>query len=141
MLKKTVEYFDYDNNKRTETLYFNLNQSELIEIAMDLPDSVSKSVGDDPTKIDEKQAAAAVIDALGKKGVVKFIKDILLKSYGIKSEDGRRFQKSEKISNEFAQTIAFDTIYMELMANDNAASDFINAVIPATVVEKMTISK
>lgn len=139
MLKRTVEYYDYDDNKRTETLYFNLTQTELVEFAMDLPDGVSKTIGNDPNKIDQEKAAISVINALGQKGVVDFIKKLLLKSYGIKSEDGRRFQKSEEISKEFSETLAFDKIFMELMENDKAASDFVNAIIPKDLIEKMPV--
>lgn len=139
MLKKTVTYFDFDDNERTETLYFNLTQSELVEIAVDLPDAVSGVIDGDPTKMDRDAVAVGLVERLGQKGVMGFIKDLLLKSYGIKSADGRRFEKSEEISREFSQTIAFDTIFMELMGDDKAAADFVNGVIPAKVIENMNI--
>lgn len=141
MIKKTVHYFDYDNNERTETLYFNLNQSELIEVALDIPDDVSETVGNDPSKFDKDVVAKGLVEKMGQKGIMGFVKDLLLKSYGIKSEDGRRFIKSKEISEEFSQTIAFDTIFMELMSDDNAAADFVNNVIPASVIEKMPFMK
>ena len=137
MIKKTVTYFDYDNNERTETLYFNLNQSELIEVALDIPDDVSKTVENDPSKFDKEVVATGLVEKMGQKGIMGFVKDLLIKSYGIKSEDGRRFIKTPELATEFSQTIAFDTIFMELMANDKAAADFVNGVIPANVIEKM----
>lgn len=137
MIRKTVTYFDYDNNERTETLYFNLNQSELVEIAMDIPDDVSTTVGSDPEKFDKEVVAKGLVEKMGQKGIMGFVKDLLLKSYGIKSEDGRRFIKTPAIREEFSQTVAFDTVFMELMADDKAAADFVNGVIPANVIEKM----
>lgn len=141
MLKKTVQYTDFDGNDRTEELYFNLTQTELVEMAMELPDGIADSVGSDPTKIDENAAAVKLMEALGDKGVLSFIKNLLLKSYGIKSEDGRRFEKSEKISTEFSQTLAFDTILMDLMSNDVEAANFVNNVIPSKLVDKINNGK
>lgn len=141
MIKKTVTYFDFDNNERTETHYFNLNQNELIEIAMDIPDDVSKTVGSDPSQFDKEAVAIGLIEKMGQKGIMGFVKDLLLKSYGIKSEDGRRFIKNPQLREEFSQTIAFDTIFMELMADDKAAADFVNGVLPANVIEKMPFAK
>ena len=137
MIKKTVTYFDFDNNERTETHYFHLNQSELIEIALDIPDDVSKTVGNDPNNFDKEAVATGLIEKMGQKGIMGFVKDLLVKSYGIKSEDGRRFIKTPELREEFSQTIAFDTIFMELMKDDNAAADFVNGVVPANVIEKM----
>lgn len=141
MIKKTVTYFDYDNNERTETLYFNLNQNELIEVALDIPDDVSETVGNDPTKFDKDAVANGLVEKMGQKGIMGFVKDLLIKSYGIKSEDGRRFIKTPAMAEEFSQTVAFDTIFMELMSDDKAAADFVNGVIPANVIEKMPFMK
>jgi hypothetical protein len=56
--------------------------------------------------------------------------DIILKSYGVKSADGRTFQKSEAISQEFMWTNAFDKLFVELSTNADAAAAFINAIVP-----------
>lgn len=136
MLKKTVTYVDFNDNERTETLYFHLTQTELVEMAMEMPDGVSDAVGTDPSKVDEG-AAAKLMDTLGGKGILDFIKKLLLKSYGVKSEDGRRFEKSEELSKEFSQTLAFDAIIMELMSNEEAATNFVMAVIPKNAADKI----
>lgn len=136
MIKKTVNYVDFDGNARTEVLHFNLTKTELVEIAMDLPDGLSESIGNDPNKIDEKTAISKVMESLGNKGILDFIKKLVLKSYGIKSPDGRRFEKSEEISREFSQTLAFDNVIMELMTGDNAAVNFMNGLIPTDVLNK-----
>ena len=137
MLKKTVNYVDFDGNNRTEDLYFNLTRTELIEVAMDLPEAVNEVVGDDPAKMSDEAAAQRLLGALGGKGIIEFIKKIVLKSYGIKSADGRRFEKSEAITTEFSQTLAYDTVMTEMLTNETAASNFINAVIPSEMVNKI----
>lgn len=136
MIKRTVTYEDFDGNQRTEELHFNLTQVELTEMAMDLPEGFLNSV-EDPSKVDGNAAAAKLAESLGGKGIFDFIKKLVLKSYGIKSEDGRRFQKSEELSNEFAQTLAFDAMIMELMQDDQVAAEFVNGVIPAKLADKL----
>lgn len=136
MLKKTITYNDFDGNERVETHYFNLTKTELVEIAFNLPDGLTDEVGTDASKVTE-QAAMQLVEKLGKDGVFKFIKDLMLKSYGIKSPDGKRFEKSEEISKEFSQTLAFDAMFMEFMTNDVAAANFLNSIIPAEMVNNI----
>lgn len=137
MFTKTVNYEDFLGNERSETVYFHLSQNEIMEFAMELPSEVSEAVGDDPSKMDEEAAAVKIAQAIGNKGIVDFLKKLILRAYGVPSEDGRRFEKSEKLSNEFSQTVVYDEILMELMTDDEAAAAFINKVIPAKLIKKM----
>lgn len=136
MLTKTVKYKDFDGNERIENLQFHLSKVELIEMSLDLPDGVSEVIGNDPNNIDET-AAMRILETLGGKGVLDFIKKLLLKSYGIKSADGRSFEKSEELSRKFSQTLAFDELVMELMSNEELAANFVNSIIPADAADKM----
>lgn len=133
MLAKTITYNDYDNNERTETLYFNMNKMELTEFAADLPDDVFKNV----SGVKSIQDVANVVNKMGSRGIIKFIKELVLRSYGVKSEDGRRFIKSKELSEEFSQTIAYDMFMSELMSDDNAASNFVNGLIPASMAGEL----
>ena len=133
MLAKTITYNDYDNNERTETLYFNMNKMELTEFAADLPDDVFKNV----SGVKTIQDVANVANKMGSKGIIKFIKELVLRSYGVKSEDGRRFIKSKELSEEFSQTIAYDMFMSELMSDDKAASNFVNGLIPASMAGEL----
>lgn len=140
MLKKTVTYVDFNEKNQVEDCYFNLTKTELMEMAMDLPEGVSESMGDNPDKIDEDKAVGKLMETLGSKGILNFIKELVLKSYGVKSEDGRRFIKVDEngkpLSIEFAQTMAFEAIMDEFMSDDQAASNFVNGVIPAALADK-----
>lgn len=133
MLAKTITYNDYDNNERTETLYFNMNKMELTEFAADLPDDVFKNV----SGVKSIQDVAKVANKMGSRGIIKFIKELVLRSYGVKSEDGRRFIKSKELSEEFSQTIAYDMFMSELMSDDKAASNFVNGLIPASMAGEL----
>ena len=136
-LKKKITYTDFNGNERTEDHYFNLTKTELTEIALGLPDGMDES---EITEANE-QAAMTIIDKLGKDGVFKFIKELILKSYGIKSSDGKRFQKSEEISKEFSETLAFDQFFMELMTDDVKAAEFVNSIIPKDVANGIQTKK
>ena len=135
MLKKTVNYEDFDGNKRTEDLYFNLTKLEATEFALDLPDEITDEVVKEGASAANMEAATRIVQKLGGKGIIDYIRKLVLKSYGVKSEDGKRFIKSEEISTEFSQTMAFDNLMMELLTDDNAASNFITAVIPSDLAE------
>ena len=134
MLKKTVTYRDYDSNERTETLWFNMNRFELTEFAAELPDDLFKSL----SGAINMETVSRIANEMGSKGVIDFIKNLVLKSYGEKSDDGRRFKKSPELSEEFSQTIAFDTFMSELLSDDNAAANFVNSIIPADMAEKLS---
>ena len=138
MLKKTVNYTDLDGKAVSEELCFHMTQTELMSIALGLPDEVTGSLSDttDPNKVDE-DAAKKVLAALGGKGVFEFIKELVLKAYG-KRVNGTNFRKTEEITEDFKYSLAYDAVVTELLANDKAAADFVNAVIPADIVNKMT---
>ena len=132
MLKKTLTYKDFEDRDVTETFYFNLTQTELISVALGLPD-----VDETTATTDVRTVGVKLLEKLGGEGVFDFIKDLVAKSYGVKSADGKRFIKTPEQTEEFKQTLAYDTIVMELLNDDNAASEFVNHIIPASVLEKM----
>ena len=117
MLKKTVTYTDYNGSERTEDFYFNLTKAEIMEMELTTVGGLSAMI--------EKIVAA-------KDGptIIKTFKDLVLKAYGEKSADGRRFIKSPEIAEAFSQTEAYSQIFMELATDDEAAAKFVNGVIP-----------
>lgn len=117
MLKKTITYTDYNGVERTEDFYFNLTKAEVMEMEMSTSGGLSEMIN----KIVATQDAPAII---------KIFKDIILKSYGEKSLDGKKFVKSEELSNAFSQTEAYSVLFMELATDTEAASNFINAIVP-----------
>lgn len=120
MIKKTVTYRDYNDVERTEDFFFNLTQAELMEIEM----STSGGLVEMINRIVSAQDAPAII---------KIFKELILKAYGIKSPDGKRFEKNDKIRAEFEQTQAYSQIFMELATDADAASKFVNGIIPANI--------
>lgn len=125
MLKKTITYTDYNGSERTEDFYFNLSKAEIMEMEM----SISGGLAEMITKIVAAQDAPAII---------KIFKDLVLKAYGEKSPDGKRFIKSDEITTAFSQTEAYSQLFMELATDADAASKFVNGIIPADMAQKVT---
>ena len=124
MLKKTITYTDYDGNERKEDFYFNLNKAEIMEMEM----STSGGMAEMLQKIVDSQDAPAIIKAF---------KELVLKSYGQKSPDGKRFIKNAALREEFEQTEAYSQIFMELATNAEEAAKFVNAIIPNDVAKEL----
>ena len=120
MLKKTVTYVDYNGIERTEDFYFNLSKAEVAEMELSVEGGFSKMVED-------------VIKSKDNVKIVNIFKQMVLKAYGEKSADGRRFVKSEEIAQAFAQTEAYSEIFMELALNSDAAAAFVNGILPANL--------
>lgn len=117
MIKKTITWVDYDGNKRTEDFYFNLNQAEMVLMEVGEKGGFEKML----KRIIAEEDAKKIID---------IFKELVLKAYGQKTPDGRRFVKSKELSKEFEETEAYVQIFMELATDANAASDFVNGIVP-----------
>lgn len=117
MLKKKITYTDFDGNERTEEFYFNLTKAEISEMELTTEGGLS-------TKLKRIAASKDVPE------LYSAFKGIILKAYGIKSDDGRRFIKNEKLSEEFTQTAAYSELMMSFLQEENAASDFVNLLLP-----------
>ena len=117
MLKKTITYTDYNNVERTEDVYFNLTKAELMEMEMGAVGGLSGMI--------EK-----IVSAKDAPAIIKVFKELVLKAYGEKSADGKRFIKSKEISDAFSQTEAYSQLFMELATDADAASKFVNGIAP-----------
>ncbi len=124
MLKKTIKYTDYNGVERTEDFYFNLNKAEIMEMQL-------TTVGGLDAYLKK------IISAQDMPTLMRIFKDLVLKSYGVKSDDGRRFIKNEKLREEFEQTEAYSILYMELSTDADAAAAFVNGIIPADVAKQL----
>jgi hypothetical protein len=129
MLKRDITYEDFDGDKITETFYFNLTKSEIIELEVGYKGGL-------------QEALQAIIKADDKKRLIEEFKRIILMSYGMRSEDGKRFIKSDDLREAFSQTAAYDELFMELATNEDSAATFIKGIIPkdfAKEVEKAEV--
>ncbi len=121
MIKKTIKYTDYNGTEREEPFWFNLTKAELMEMEMGTTGGLAEMI----QKIVETQDAPAII---------KIFKDLVLKAYGEKSADGRRFIKigpdGVALSVGFSQTEAYSQLFMELATDADKAAEFVKGIIP-----------
>ena len=128
MLKQTVTYTDFDDVQHTETLYFNISKSELLaNIA--LKDRLEKTAA-----MLQGVSRDLTVDEI--KEVVELVKIFMKISYGIRSEDGRRFKKNDQIWEEFTETAAYDEFFMSLFTEPNKAVEFLMNVVPKDLREQ-----
>ena len=121
MYKKTINYTDFDGNPRSEDFYFNLTKAEMVK--MELKANGMQAMLKRITESEDSYRVAEVIE------------DIICRSYGEKSLDGKRFVKSQEIMDAFKATDAYSELFMELMQNAESASAFVNGIMPADLRE------
>ena len=127
MLSKKIKYVDYNGVERDETFLFNLSKAELMEMELGTTGGL--------TEIIKK-----IIETKDQPSIIKIFKDLILKAYGEKSADGKRFIKMDEngqpLSRKFAETEAYSVLFMELATDDAKAAEFVNGIIPPDVAEK-----
>lgn len=130
MYKKTIEYNDYNGVARKEDHFFNLSKAEITEMEMSVDGGFAEKI----QKIVQAQNAPAIIEVF---------KDLILKAYGVKSDDGRRFMKVDpttgiKYADMFAETEAYSILFMELAMDADKAAEFINGIVPSDMRQTST---
>lgn len=124
MLKKTITYTDYNGNERTEDFYFNLSKAEIMEMEMSTTGGLAEMI-------------TRIVAAQDQPAIIKIFKDLVLKAYGEKSADGKRFVKSDEIAAGFSQTEAYSILFMELATDADAAAKFVNGIVPADMSKQL----
>lgn len=117
MLKKTITYTDYDGNSRTEDFYFNLNKAEIAEMEASEIGGLSNLL-------------KKIVAERNNKKIIELFKELILRAYGEKSPDGKRFVKNQELRDAFCQTEAYSELFMELAGNAEAAAAFVNGITP-----------
>lgn len=116
MYKKVIEYTDYNGTPRKETFYFNYSKAELLKKELSTQAGIEEFI---------KMLIATKDNAK----IVQIFNDLILDSYGIKSEDGTRFIKTKELRDAFEQSEAFSELFIEIVSNTDAQVEFINGVV------------
>ena len=123
MLKKTITYTDLYDNEVTEDFYFNLTEAEIATL------EISKNGG-------YAEYLQNIVNAQDGEEIANQLKSIVLKAYGKPSEDGKRFVKSEQLSEEFYQTNAYSELIMSFFRDAKEAAAFMVGVMPKKIREQ-----
>lgn len=124
MLAKTIEYEDFNGLMRKETFYFHLSEAELMEMELTTEGGLTATY-------------QKIVDAKDVPSLVKIFKDLIFKSYGEKSADGRQFNKSEALSLAFSHTNAYNKLFMELAMDSEKAANFLKGIMPDNISSEM----
>lgn len=125
MLKKTVTYTDFNGDEITEDVFFNLSRAELLEMELSTPGGFGKYLERIAKEEDQKE-------------MIQEFKKLILASYGVRSEDGKKFLKSDKLREEFESSEAYSEVFMALVSDENAAADFFSGIVPKKLVDEVT---
>lgn len=126
MLEKKIKFTDYDDNVREEVHYFNLNKSETIKWMTTTGEYTLDKV---LLRLAEEKNGAKIM---------AIFEDLIHRSYGRKSLDGRKFEKSEEIWLDFYQTEAYSELFSELVTDAKKAAAFVNGIIPSDIAKEVT---
>lgn len=124
MYKKTINYTDFNGNDRKEDFYFNLSKAEILKMNFEHNGGLANMID-------------RIINTQDVKALMSIFDDIVTRSYGVKSDDGRRFIKTDELTEAFKQTEAYSELFVELIGTDGAAAVFINGIIPQKVREEL----
>ena len=117
MYSIVVQYEDpFTGEQKSDKLYFNITKTEAMKYALE-NQSLERDIQD-------------MIDSNDSIGMLKAFESIVLKAYGEKSEDGKRFIKSPEVAKAFTQTAAYDELFWNLVTKESAMAEFVNGIIP-----------
>ena len=128
MIKETITYTDYNGVERKEDFYFNLTKAEIMEMEMSTKGGLAEMI-------------QRIVAAQDQPAIIKIFKDLIIKAYGVKSADGKRFIKNDEVVEEFVQTEAFSQMFMKLATDPDAAAKFVNGIVPADMAKQLSENK
>lgn len=126
MIKKTITYSDFNGNERTEDFYFNLTKAEITKMELSIKGGLAEMI----QRIVAAQDTPAIIDVF---------EDLIKRSYGVKTPDGRGFTKKAEDLEAFIATEAYSQLFMELATDADAAAKFVNGVVPADMAKQAAL--
>ena len=125
MLKRTINFEDYDGNKRSAVYSFHLSKAELVEM------EATHNGG-------MEQLIERISQTNDRQVLVGIFKDMILRSYGIR--EGDLFVKNDEVRASFTQSPAYSELFIELATNADAAAEFVKGILPTDMAEQIDTS-
>lgn len=132
MLKQTITYEDFNGEEQTDTLFFNLTKAEMMDL-FDIKPQLEAWV----EKTSGPQRELSVSEIREFLGIIKYLVE---KSYGVKSDDGKRFVKTPELFQEFQQSAAYDTFLFSLFEKIENATGFMVNIMPKGIISEAEIA-
>lgn len=124
MIKKRIKFKDFNGEDREEDFYFNLTKTEIINLELGTTGGI-------------KQLVKKLIDTKDTKLFLDLFNQLIDMSYGVRSDDGKRFIKRPELTAEFKDTLAYDELFMEFMKDPDKFNTFFMQVVPSDVVDNI----
>ena len=124
MIKKTFTYVDFNGNERTEDAYFNLTKAEITKMELGTKGGLAEMI-------------QRIVAAQDTPAIIEVFEDLIKRSYGVKTPDGRGFVKRAEDLEAFMATEAYSQLFMELATDADAAAKFVNGVVPADMAKQV----
>lgn len=118
MLTKSITFKNLEGKEKTRDYYFNMTKAEMVEFDAAYPGGALTYL-----TILVKNPEHNVYE------IIKAFKDLILRSYGERLPNGE-FMKNQNLRDAFAASEAYSELFMEITSGEEAASAFINGVIP-----------
>lgn len=129
MIQESVTFEDLDGNDVTETFYFHLSKIEMVEREVTADGG---SLVDLLEKIVEEKDNAQLFH---------HFKEFIAKAVGTRAADGRRFIKTQELTDYFIQSDAYSELAIKLMSDENYSAKFISEVVPRSIRENLPEAK
>lgn len=127
MLTKNITYTDLNGKERTDQYMFHMSKADVIRLEAEL--STPEEFEDGSTTALER-VINKFVETKNIHEIVMFFEDLIKRSFGVKSEDGRSFLKYLDASDAFMQSPAYDVLLIELLSNEQNAIAFFSAILP-----------
>lgn len=124
MIKKTITYTDFNGGERTEDFYFHLTKAEITKMEMSVNGGMAERI-------------QRIVSAQDQPAIIEVFEDLIKKSYGVKTPDGRGFVKRKEDLEAFMATEAYSQLFMELATDADAAAKFVNGIVPADLSKQI----
>lgn len=124
MIKETIKYTDFNGNERNEDFYFNLTKAEIMRMEMSTQGGLAERIN-------------RIVAAQDTPAIIAVFEDLIQKSYGVKTPDGRGFLKRAEDLEAFMATEAYSELFMKLATDADAAAKFVNGIVPASMAKEL----
>jgi len=126
MYELPIKYTDYNGVEREEIFMFNMTEAEIQEMNLSINGGMAALM----TQIANTRDVAQL---------VRIFKDMILKAYGQKSTDGKRFIKSQELRDAFEQCPAYSELFMQLSTDNVAAARFLKNIMPQKIQKEINM--
>lgn len=126
MIGLPIKYENGDGDSVTETFWFHLSKPELMRLQTSIPGGFGKLLQD-------------LVAANDMNELFKHFEDIIFKAYGVRTADGRGFEKSDELTQKFRQSFAYEALFDQMMGDENAFANFVREMLPKNFEREMAL--